>query len=199
MTDFDAKTKIITLENLAHIRDSFSRDFKDHSFVVTNGCFELLHPGHLSYLEEAANFGDFLVVGINSDKSIKEYKGRIRVPYTEQDRALCLAALECVHFVVIFDEPLATAFLKAARPDVYVKGGDYTPETLNVYEKAVLDGFGAEIKIIPFLQGYSTTEIIKKMTSSVDKRLCEHLKVSVVEGDLVCDRCGQITATLSEH
>lgn len=162
MVDFDCKEKIITLEHLAHIREGFSRDFKSR-FAVTNGCFELLHPGHLNYLEQAANFGDFLVVGLNSDKSIKSYKGRIRVPYTEVDRALALAALECVHFVVLFDEPLATNFLKAARSDVYVKGGDYTPETLNVYEKAVLDECGAEIKIIPFLSGYSTTEIIKKI------------------------------------
>src|SRR5215471_3355789 len=98
--------------------------------VATNGCFDLLHVGHVRYLQAARALGDFLVVGLNGDRSVRELKGAGRPITTQSDRAEILAALECVNLVAIFPETRATKFLAAVHPAVYVKGGDYTSETL---------------------------------------------------------------------
>jgi rfaE bifunctional protein nucleotidyltransferase chain/domain len=133
--------------------------------VVTNGCFELIHPGHIDYLQKAASLGDFLIVGINSDDGLLDYKKKVRTSYTERDRAVLLAALECVSYVTIFPSKNAKSFLSIVKPDVYIKGGDYSLDTLDKEEKAVLDGYKTEIKFIPFLEGYSTTKIVEKIKS----------------------------------
>jgi rfaE bifunctional protein nucleotidyltransferase chain/domain len=131
--------------------------------VATNGCFDLVHPGHVRYLKAARALGDILVVGLNGDASVRELKGEGRPLNDEKDRAEVLAALESVDLVTIFPELRATRFLEAAAPDIYVKGGDYNSDTLNAEERAALEKVGAKIDIVPFEKGYSTTRIIEKL------------------------------------
>ena len=131
--------------------------------VVTNGCFDLLHAGHVIYLEQAAALGDLLLVGCNGDESVRQLKGEGRPLNPEADRALVLSALESVGSVVVFPERRAEDFLRLAKPDVYVKGGDYTPETLDAGERVAVESGGGEIVIIPFVPGKSTTDIIQRM------------------------------------
>ncbi len=131
--------------------------------VATNGCFDLLHFGHLHYLRRARKLGDLLVVGLNSDRSVRQLKGKGRPLVPERERAAVLAALRCVDAVVIFPQKRADKFLAAIKPHVYVKGGDYRPETLDPAERALLDALGARIKILPFVRGRSTTGLIKKL------------------------------------
>jgi len=131
--------------------------------VVTNGCFDVLHLGHVTYLEAARNLGDALLVGVNSDAAVRALKGASRPVNSENDRALVLAALGSVAGVCLFTEPTATQFLKIAQPDVYVKGGDYTLETLNQEERQAVERMGGEIVILPVVPGKSTTALLKKI------------------------------------
>ncbi len=131
--------------------------------VVTNGCFDLLHLGHVSYLQSAREQGDLLLVGVNSDAAVRKLKGELRPVTPEEDRALVLAALESVSAVFIFDDASAAGFLAEAKPDVYVKGGDYTLETLNQTERRVVEQAGGRIVLIPFLPGRSTTGTLAKI------------------------------------
>ncbi len=131
--------------------------------VFTNGCFDLLHVGHVRYLAAARALGDALVVAVNGDASVRALKGANRPINRERDRAEVLAALESVDFVTVFPEVRATRLLSMVRPAVYVKGGDYTPETLNAEERAALNEIGAEIRILPFEQGYSTSRLIQRL------------------------------------
>ena len=132
--------------------------------VVTNGCFDLLHAGHVTYLETARNHGGALLVGLNSDDSTRQLKGDGRPVNPEADRALVLAALESVNGVCIFGEKTATRFLATAQPDVYVKGGDYTLETLNQDERRAVESVGGRIVIIPLVPGKSTTALLAKLS-----------------------------------
>src|SRR5213078_4397666 len=122
--------------------------------VFANGCFDLLHVGHVRYLRAARALGDLLVVGLNSDRSVHELKGAGRPITTQTDRAEILAALECVDLVTVFPEIRATKFLAAVRPSVYVKGGDYTSGTLDKEERAIVKEIEAAIRFIPFETGY---------------------------------------------
>ena len=131
--------------------------------VATNGCFDLLHIGHVRYLGEARQFGDFLWVGINGDASVKELKGPGRPLVPEADRAEILATLRIVDAVTIFPGVRATQFLQAARPDVYVKGGDYTVASLDQEEGAALKACNAQIEIVKLVPGRSTTSLVQKM------------------------------------
>ncbi|MCX6927595.1 MAG: adenylyltransferase/cytidyltransferase family protein [Verrucomicrobia bacterium] len=131
--------------------------------VVTNGCFDLLHLGHVTYLESARHQGDALLVGVNSDAAVRQLKGPDRPVTPEGDRAAVLAALESVAGVCIFTESTATRFLAAAQPDIYVKGGDYTLHTLNQEERRTVEQAGGRIVIIPFVPGKSTTALLKKI------------------------------------
>jgi D-glycero-beta-D-manno-heptose 1-phosphate adenylyltransferase len=131
--------------------------------VATNGCFDLLHAGHVHYLQAARALGDALLVGINSDESVRKLKGPGRPLNDEQARAEVLAALECVDLVAIFPEERATRFIELTSPEVYAKGGDYTPATLNAEERAVLEKIGARIEIIPFEEGYSTSRLLEQL------------------------------------
>ena len=149
------------LDELARLSESLRAGGK--RLVVTNGCFDLLHVGHIRYLEAARSLGDALAVGLNGDASVRALKGAGRPLNNENDRAEILAALSAVDHVAIFPEERATEFLRRVRPAIYVKGGDYTPETLHAEERAALQEIGAEIRIIPFEQGYSTTGLIEQM------------------------------------
>lgn len=131
--------------------------------VATNGCFDILHVGHVRYLAAARKLGDVLVVGLNGDSSVRQLKGEGRPVNREQDRAEVLAALESVDYVTVFPELRATNFLRAAQPSIYAKGGDYTADTLDPEERAVLAKFGTQIDIIPFEQGYSTSQLLTRI------------------------------------
>lgn len=130
--------------------------------VLTNGCFDLLHTGHVRYLEEARRCGDALIVAVNSDDSVRELKGPSRPVNGELDRAEVLSALRCVDHVTIFTGKRVTEVIRLLKPAVYAKGGDYTPETLDPGEKGALDEVGAEIRILQLVPGRSTTAILEK-------------------------------------
>lgn len=134
--------------------------------VFTNGCFDLLHAGHVRYLRQARGLGDALVVALNSDGSVRELKGGGRPINAQDDRAEVLSALAAVDYVVIFDDKRAGDLIRRVRPHIYAKGGDYTPASLDAGERAALDACGAEVKILPLVPGRSTTELVRRMTQS---------------------------------
>jgi len=150
--------------------------------VFTNGCFELLHVGHIRYLQAARALGDCLVVGLNSDSSVRTIKGPPRPLVPEMERAELLAALGCVDYVVIFEEPTAEALVAALKPDVYVKGGDYTAANgqqqaaseeqpggtrLKIApEMRVVQEYGGQVVILPYSSGHSTTYLIENILQS---------------------------------
>lgn len=154
---------ISTLEEAAAWRDEL--DAAGRRLVFTNGCFDLLHAGHVRYLREARALGDALVVALNGDASVRELKGPGRPLNPAADRAEILCALESVDRVVVFDEKRATAAIEAIRPHIYAKGGDYTPDSLNAGERAALERAGAEIRILSLVPGRSTSATLKKMTT----------------------------------
>jgi rfaE bifunctional protein nucleotidyltransferase chain/domain len=129
--------------------------------VLTNGCFDILHSGHLHLLNSAKASGDILVVGINSDRSVKKLKGPDRPLVSEKERAELLANLRVVDFVTIFDEDTASNLLNEIKPDIYIKGGDYNPD--NLPEAPVVASFGGRIKFIELAAGKSSTGLIDKI------------------------------------
>jgi D-glycero-beta-D-manno-heptose 1-phosphate adenylyltransferase len=155
------KKKIVDAQQLAAAAKEMRE--KGLKLVLTNGCFDLLHVGHVRYLESARALGDALAVAINGDESVRALKGEGRPLNNENDRAEVIAALDCVDYVIIFPEVRATNLLEKVRPAVYVKGGDYTPETLHADERAALERAGAEISILPFERGHSTSKLIEKV------------------------------------
>jgi rfaE bifunctional protein nucleotidyltransferase chain/domain len=155
------REKLIAWDNLPEWRAALRASGR--RLVVTNGCFDLLHVGHVTYLETARREGDALLIGVNGDAAVRELKGPERPVTPEHDRAAVLAALESVSGVCIFAEPTATRFLAAAKPDIYVKGGDYTLDTLNQDERRTVEQAGGKIVIIPFVPGKSTTAVLKKI------------------------------------
>lgn len=156
--------RIVCAEELARLRDAMDRDGR--RLVFTNGCFDLLHAGHVRYLRQARNLGDALAVGLNSDRSVRELKGDGRPLNTQEDRAEVLAALGCVDYVVIFGDKRATGLLRTVRPHIYAKGGDYTPASLDAGERAALEDAGAEIEILPMVPGRSTTSVLERMRAA---------------------------------
>jgi rfaE bifunctional protein nucleotidyltransferase chain/domain len=151
---------VVDTAALAGVRDEMDR--AGRRLVFTNGCFDLLHAGHVRYLRQARALGDALAVGLNSDRSVRELKGEGRPVNPQEDRAEVLAALGCVDYVVIFDGKRATDLLRKVRPHVYAKGGDYTPESLDAGERAALAEAGAEIRILPLVPGRSTTAVLAR-------------------------------------
>ena len=133
------------------------------SVVTTNGCFDILHVGHVRYLQKTKEFADKLIVLLNSDKSVKSIKGPTRPINNENDRAEILCALNCVDYVVMFDEDSPRNLLDEIKPDVYTKGADYTMETLP--EADIMKKNGTRVEFISFVEGKSTTNIINKMKS----------------------------------
>lgn len=147
-----------------HIRDTCdAARAKGAAVVFTNGCFDVLHAGHVRYLTKARAMGDFLVIGLNSDDSVRRLKGNGRPINTEDDRAEVLDALRAVDAVTIFDEPTAEALIAMVRPDVYVKGGDYTLETLP--EAKIVQEYGGRVEFVPLVEGRSTTNVIERIRS----------------------------------
>ena len=155
------KTKILSLSELSRRSDEIRQ--AGQRLVLTNGCFDLLHVGHVRYLKQARELGDFLAVAVNGDESVRSLKGAGRPLNSEADRAEVLAALECVDFVTVFSPLRATQVIKATRPAIYVKGGDYTLESLHAEEVAALKEAGAEIKTLPLVPGKSTSGLIERM------------------------------------
>jgi rfaE bifunctional protein nucleotidyltransferase chain/domain len=129
--------------------------------VLTNGCFDILHVGHLRTFKEAKKFGDLLIVGLNSDQSIRGLKGETRPIIPQSERLELLAALEPIDFVTLFEETTAVHLIELIKPQVYVKGGDYTLDSLP--EKDVLVRYQVEVKFIPLVAGISTTEMVKRI------------------------------------
>ena len=128
--------------------------------VFTNGCFDILHRGHVEYLSKASDMGDVLVVGLNTDASVKRLKGEGRPINDEQARALVLASLSLVDVVVLFDEDTPYELIKEVRPDVLVKGADYKPEEIVGYD--IVTSYGGKVETVPLVEGYSTTSLISK-------------------------------------
>ena len=153
--------KIFTLETLATWRDNLRNIGK--KLAATNGCFAILHAGHVNYLQAARNEADALIVGINSDRSVRELKGPNRPIHTEYDRATIIAAIESVDGVFIFDELRATGFLEITQPDVYVKGGDYAVEELPEEERQTITKLGGSIKVLGLVPGKSSSEIAQRI------------------------------------
>ena len=153
--------KIVELEDLSDRCEKLRSAGK--KIVATNGCFDLLHVGHVRYLQAARALGDLLVVGLNGDRSVHELKGAGRPLTIQRDRAEILAALACVDLVTVFPDLRAAKFLAAVRPTIYVKGGDYTPRTLDAEELAILKEIETAIRLIPFETGYSTSGLIEQI------------------------------------
>ena len=157
------KNKIIDIEKLPErVKELRAVGQK---LVATNGCFDVLHVGHVRYLQAARALGDALLVGVNGDESAHKLKGPGRPLNGERERAEMLAALECVDFVTIFPELRAKRFIEMAAPAIYATGGDYTAETLNAEEQTALQKIGAKIRIIPFEKGYSTSSLLERLRS----------------------------------
>ncbi len=152
---------VLTLEE-AILR--FGREKRNGRVVFTNGCFDLLHPGHIQSLEAARELGDALVVGLNSDRSVRELKGPGRPVIPEQERAEILASLECVDAVVIFDEATPQQIIAALLPDVLVKGGDWPDD--GIVGRAEVEGAGGRVVRLPVVEGYSTTKILVKIRAT---------------------------------
>lgn len=135
--------------------------------VWTNGTFDLLHPGHVASLQQARGLGDVLVVGVNSDRSVKGYKGPTRPILTQDERVAMLAALECVDFVTVFDEPTPERVLAALRPDIHCKGAEYAPpHGRPVPERATVEGYGGRIEYLPLVPGLSSTDVIARVRAA---------------------------------
>ena len=134
--------------------------------VLTNGCFDLLHLGHVYYLQEARTLGDFLILGLNDDAGVRRLKGPGRPLVPEQERAELLAALSCIDYITLFAEPTASTLVQLLRPAIYVKGGDYAqaqggePDTSRLPEAKVVLEYGGTVRLIPYLPNHSTTELI---------------------------------------
>jgi rfaE bifunctional protein nucleotidyltransferase chain/domain len=154
--------KVVDLPALLRIRDLSRRTGR--SLVWTNGCFDLLHAGHVLSLQAAARLGDVLVVGINGDPSVRRLKGAGRPVLPEGDRATIVAALECVDHVLIFHDATPAAVLYRLRPDVHCKGADYAPPRGKpIPERAVVEAYGGRVEFLPLIRGISTTELIRRL------------------------------------
>ncbi len=141
------------------------QEWKDNGrrVVFTNGCFDLLHPGHIRLLEQARALGDLLVVGVNSDRSVRGLKGEGRPLLPQAERAELLAALAAVDAVTIFDEPTPRELIAALLPDVLVKGGDWRPD--EIVGRAEVEGAGGKVVTIPYIEGYSTSALIARIAT----------------------------------
>jgi rfaE bifunctional protein nucleotidyltransferase chain/domain len=153
------RNKIFTLENLQ--KQILRWQLFDRKLVFTNGCFDILHQGHLEVLSHAATLGDILIVGVNSDRSVTALKGPHRPVNDETFRSLMLASLTIVDVVIIFDQDTPLELIKAIRPGILVKGGDYKIDQI-AGAREVLE-YGGEVKLVPLIDGYSTTALINKI------------------------------------
>ena len=158
--------KLQWIQNKVYSRETLVRESNvwrvtQKKIVFTNGCFDILHHGHLDLLAKAADMGNMLVVGVNTDSSVQRLKGKDRPVTNEQDRLFQLASLLCVDAVCLFDEDTPEALIKLIRPDVLVKGGDYTID--KIVGADFVQSYGGSVGIIPFVTGYSTTGLIERI------------------------------------
>ena len=153
------KSKIVSGIDLTRLL-SFYR-FRNQKVVFTNGCFDIIHLGHVKYLSQAADLGNILIIGLNSDSSVNKIKGHDRPVLDQKSRALTLAAFSFVNNIVLFDEETPYKLIKQICPDILVKGGDYKPEEIVGYD--IVKDYGGEVKILDFIEGYSTSGIIEKL------------------------------------
>ena len=153
--------EIISFDQLKNRIEFLRSKNKDIKVIATNGCFDILHIGHIRSLQKAKSLGNILVIGLNSDASVKKIKGKDRPINNEKDRAEILAALSCIDFVSIFHEDTAEKFLEIVKPDIYVKGGEYSVDILP--EANIVKKYGGEIFLVPMIPDSSTTKIIEKM------------------------------------
>ena len=153
--------------NVPSLKDikRISSDYKSKGLkiVFTNGCFDLLHKGHLDLLNKSSKYGDILIVGLNSDSSVKKLKGPSRPVNSTQSRSKLLAGFECIDLIVVFNEDTPLNLIQSLKPNILVKGGDYTFETIVGAEE--VKNYGGQVEIIPFLPGYSTSKIVTKIQS----------------------------------
>jgi D-beta-D-heptose 7-phosphate kinase/D-beta-D-heptose 1-phosphate adenosyltransferase len=154
--------KLVARGDLANLGERLRAEGR--TVVFTNGCFDVLHVGHVRYLQQARALGDLLVVGVNTDAGVRRLKGPKRPIVPEDERAELLAALECVDYVTLFDEPTPEECLRQLRPAIHAKGGDYTEDQLP--EAAVVRGYGGEIRIMPLVPGRSTTDVVNRIRTA---------------------------------
>ena len=158
--------KWLTLEEAVKRRRQLKKDGR--SLVITNGAFDILHTGHLYYLRKASDLADQLWILLNGDESVKMLKGPNRPLQVEAERAYALAALEFVDVIITFEAMRLTAEIEALSPDIYVKAGDYTLDTLDPDERRTLEKTGAKIEFLPFLEDYSTTILLEKIHQALE-------------------------------
>ena len=158
-TPDDVSGKLKSIDEIAAIAASARKHAR--RVVFTNGCFDLLHRGHVHILRQAKAAGDVLIVGVNTDRSVKSIKGAARPIRPETDRSELIAAMEMVDYVVLFDEPTPYELIAAIRPDVLAKGGDWSAD--QVVGADLVEREGGRVAVIPYLKGYSTTEIIERI------------------------------------
>ncbi|MEP2775468.1 MAG: adenylyltransferase/cytidyltransferase family protein [Luteolibacter sp.] len=157
----DPEQLVMTLDEVTALREKAAAEGK--RFVLTNGCFDLLHRGHLTYLQQSANLGDVFCIAVNSDESVRELKGPERPLNSEHDRAFALASMRCVDAVFVFRGPRLAGEIARLKPDIYTKAGDYTIDSLEPTEKAALLDSGTDIRFLSFVEGRSTTSLIERM------------------------------------
>jgi D-beta-D-heptose 7-phosphate kinase/D-beta-D-heptose 1-phosphate adenosyltransferase len=153
------RRKVYRLDELAAERERLRA--AGRSVVLTNGCFDLLHVGHLTSLQQARGLGDVLIVALNSDASVRRLKGPRRPLVAEAERAELLAALECVDYVVVFDQDTPDQVYTALRPDILAKGGDWSSDQLPGHE--LIEGYGGRVVILPYRSGFSTTGLLERI------------------------------------
>jgi len=153
------KSKIIDYNNLTPLLTYWK--LKNKKIVFTNGCFDIIHRGHIEYLAQAANYGDILIIGLNTDNSVKRIKGESRPVQDQYARAITLAALHFVSTVIFFDEDTPYELIKKVQPDILIKGSDYKAEDIVGYD--IVKAKGGEVITIDFIPGYSTSSIIEKL------------------------------------
>lgn len=157
--------KIVNFKEIEKIVSGLKKSGK--KIVFTNGCFDILHKGHISYLYSAKELGDILIIGLNSDSSIKRIKGDKRPILSEDERSFILSALEMVDYVVIFDEDTPYELIKLIKPDILVKGGDWDVE--KIVGKDIVESYNGKVLNIPYVEGKSTTNIIERILSVYKK------------------------------
>jgi len=153
------QSKIIDINNIEPLLTLWK--LKNRKLVFTNGCFDIIHRGHVEYLAEAANCGNELIVGVNTDNSVQRLKGKMRPVQDEIARAMIIAALQFVSAVILFDDDTPYELIKRIQPDVLIKGSDYDIKNIVGYD--IVKAKGGEVKTIDFIDGYSTTSIIEKL------------------------------------
>lgn len=159
-----ASPKLRTLDELTTLRAQWAQ--QGRKVVWTNGCFDLLHVGHIRSFQEAKSLGDILIVGINSDQSVRALKGDLRPVVCEEDRAEIVAALEAVDFVTIFGDRDPVRMISILRPDIHCKGADYADGRKPVPELEIVTGYGGEIRFLPIHQGRSTSGLIERIAAA---------------------------------